>query len=71
LFHELRAEHQRDGKEIIIMDNKLVLIILAILLPPLAVFLKEGAGKHLIINIVLCFLFYVPAILHALWLATK
>ena len=53
------------------MDNKLVLIILSILLAPLAVFLKKGAGKDLIINIVLCFFFYVPAIIHALWLVTK
>ena len=53
------------------MDNKLVLIILSIFLPPVAVFLKKGAGKDLIINIVLCFLFYVPAIIHALWLVTK
>ena len=51
--------------------NKLVLILLAILLPPVAVFLKSGAGKHLIINIVLCLFFYVPGILHALWLITK
>lgn len=48
------------------MDNKIVLIILAILLPPLAVFLKSGGGKSLIINIVLCFLFWVPAVIHAL-----
>jgi uncharacterized membrane protein YqaE (UPF0057 family) len=53
------------------MDNKLVLIILSILLPPLAVFLKKGAGKDLIINIVLCFIFFIPAIIHALWLVTK
>ncbi|MDF1589522.1 MAG: YqaE/Pmp3 family membrane protein [Gammaproteobacteria bacterium] len=53
------------------MDNKLVLIILSIFLPPVAVFLKNGAGKDLIINIVLCFLFWVPAIIHALWLTTK
>lgn len=53
------------------MDNKLVLIILSIFLPPVAVFLKNGAGKDLVINIVLCFLFWVPAIIHALWLTTK
>jgi uncharacterized membrane protein YqaE (UPF0057 family) len=51
--------------------NKVVLIILAILLPPVAVFLKNGAGKDLLINIVLCLFFYVPGILHALWLITK
>ena len=53
------------------MDNKLVLIILAILLPPVAVFLKKGAGKDLVINIVLCFLFFLPGVIHALWLATQ
>ena len=51
--------------------NKLVLILLAILLPPVAVFLKNGAGKHLLINIILCLFFYVPGILHAIWLITK
>jgi uncharacterized membrane protein YqaE (UPF0057 family) len=50
------------------MDNKLVLIILSLLIPPVAVFLKKGAGKDLIINIVLCFFFWVPGIIHALWL---
>ena len=53
------------------MDNRLVLIILSVLLPPVAVFLRAGAGKDLIINIVLCFLFYLPAVIHALWVVTK
>ncbi len=53
------------------MDNKIVLIIIAIILAPVAVFLKKGAGKDLIINIVLCFLFYIPAVIHAIWLITK
>lgn len=53
------------------MDNKILLIILAILLPPLAVFLKAGAGQQLIINVVLCFVFWIPAIIHALWVTTK
>jgi len=53
------------------MDNKIILIILAIILPPLAVFLKNGVGKDLIINIILCLFFYLPGILHALWVITK
>ncbi|MBR9865850.1 YqaE/Pmp3 family membrane protein [uncultured Amphritea sp.] len=53
------------------MDNKLILIILAILLPPIAVFMKAGAGLQLLINIVLCLFFYIPGILHALWLVLK
>jgi len=51
--------------------NKVVLIIIAILLPPVAVFLKKGAGKDLIINIVLCILLFIPGIVHAIWLTTK
>ena len=49
------------------MDNKIVLILLSIFLPPLAVFLKSGVGKDLVINIVLCLFFYLPGIIHALW----
>ncbi len=51
--------------------NKIVLIILAILLPPVAVFLKSGVGKDLIINIILCLLMFLPGVVHALWLVTK
>ena len=53
------------------MDNKIVLIIISVLLAPVAVFLKKGAGKDLVINIILCFLFYLPAVIHAIWLVTK
>ncbi|MGB0416899.1 MAG: YqaE/Pmp3 family membrane protein [Coraliomargarita sp.] len=50
------------------MDNKIVLIIIAILLPPLAVFLKQNNqfDKTVIINIILWLLFYVPGLIHAL-----
>jgi uncharacterized membrane protein YqaE (UPF0057 family) len=51
--------------------DKVVLIILAIILPPLAVYLHKGAGQDLIINIVLCIFFWIPGIIHALWLVTK
>ena len=51
--------------------NKPVLIILSILLPPVAVFMKRGVGKDLAINIVLCLLFFLPGVIHALWLVTK
>jgi uncharacterized membrane protein YqaE (UPF0057 family) len=53
------------------MDNKIILIIAAIVFPPLAVFLKQGAGKDLVINVVLCIFFWLPGILHALYLVTK
>lgn len=51
--------------------NKVVLIILALFLPPVAVFLKMGIGKDLLINIVLCLLFFIPGVIHSLWLVTK
>ncbi len=51
--------------------SRLVLILLAIFLPPLAVYLKTHSGKHLIINIILCFLFWIPAVLHALYLVVS
>ncbi len=51
--------------------DRLVLIILSILLPPVAVFLKCGAGKDLLINVLLCFLFWIPAVIHAIWISTK
>ena len=45
----------------------LLMIILAIFLPFVAVFLKKGVGKDLIINIILCIFFYLPGIIHAFW----
>ncbi|MES9898760.1 MAG: YqaE/Pmp3 family membrane protein [Sedimenticola sp.] len=53
------------------MDNKLLLIILSIFLAPVAVFLKKGLGKDLLINVILCLFFYLPAVIHALWIVTK
>ncbi len=53
------------------MDNKIVLIILSLFLPPLAVFLKNGAGKDFILNLILCFIFFIPAIIHSLWIVTR
>ncbi|WP_026970789.1 YqaE/Pmp3 family membrane protein [Aliagarivorans marinus] len=51
--------------------NKLILIILAIFLPPVAVFLQKGVGKDLAINVLLCILMFLPGVIHALWLILK
>jgi uncharacterized membrane protein YqaE (UPF0057 family) len=51
--------------------NKILLIIIAVVLPPLAVGLKDGIGFHLFLNVVLTLLFYVPGLLHALWVVLK
>jgi uncharacterized membrane protein YqaE (UPF0057 family) len=47
-------------------------ILLCIFLPPLAVFLRKGAGKDFVINLVLWVLtFGLLGIVHAFWLLTK
>ena len=53
------------------MDNKLLLVIIAIILPPVAVFLNNGAGKDLIVNILLTIFFFLPGLIHALWLILR
>ena len=47
---------------------KLVKIILAILLPPLAAFMQVGLTVQFWINLVLTVCFVLPGIIHALWL---
>jgi uncharacterized membrane protein YqaE (UPF0057 family) len=51
--------------------STVLLVIIAIVLPPLAVGLKDGIGLHLFLNIVLTLLFYVPGLLHALWIVLR
>jgi uncharacterized membrane protein YqaE (UPF0057 family) len=46
-------------------------IIIAILLPPLGVFLQVGFGLHFWINIVLTLLGYIPGIVHAVYIIAK
>jgi uncharacterized membrane protein YqaE (UPF0057 family) len=46
-------------------------IIIAILLPPLGVFLQVGIGKHFWIKVLLTVLGYIPGIIHAVWVIAK
>jgi len=41
-------------------------IILSILLPPVAVFMKHGIGTTLLISILLTLLGWLPGVIHAL-----
>ncbi len=43
-------------------------ILIAIILPPLGVFLQEGLGKHFWINLLLTLLGYFPGIIHAVYI---
>lgn len=49
----------------------LIRIILAILLPPLGVFLQVGIGMHFWLNILLTILGYIPGIVHAVWIIAR
>lgn len=48
-----------------------VKIILAILLPPVGVFLATGVSLALLINILLTLLGWLPGVIHAIWIITK
>jgi uncharacterized membrane protein YqaE (UPF0057 family) len=52
---------------ITITMSGLIMIILAVLLPPLAVFLTVGLTFHFWVNVILTILGYLPGIVHALW----
>lgn len=49
----------------------LLRILLAILLPPLGVFLQVGIGAQFWINILLTLLGYLPGIIHAVWIIAR
>ena len=46
-------------------------ILLAIILPPLGVFLQVGIGLHFWLNILLTLLGYLPGIVHAVWIILR
>jgi uncharacterized membrane protein YqaE (UPF0057 family) len=46
-------------------------IILGILLPPVGVFMTEGVGVTLLINVLLTLLGWLPGSIHALWVIVK
>jgi uncharacterized membrane protein YqaE (UPF0057 family) len=51
--------------------NKLLMVIIAILLPPVAVGVKRGIGLSLVIAIVLWLLFVIPGMIYALYVVLK
>lgn len=58
-----------------LFDRELIVdllrIILAILLPPLGVFLQVGLGPQFWLNVLLTLLGYIPGIVHAVWIIAK
>ena len=57
----------RDHRSGLVEDNVLLLVIIAILLPPLAVFLHQGEiNSKFWIALLLTLLFYLPGLIYAL-----
>jgi uncharacterized membrane protein YqaE (UPF0057 family) len=52
-------------------DMDVLRILLAILLPPLGVFLQVGIGLHFWLNILLTLFGYIPGIIHAIWIIIR
>lgn len=49
----------------------IIRILIAIVIPPLGVFLQVGIGTQFWINLLLTFLGYIPGIIHAIWIILK
>lgn len=49
----------------------LVRILIAIILPPVAVFTQVGLGKQFWINLLLTLLGWLPGVIHAIWVIGK
>jgi uncharacterized membrane protein YqaE (UPF0057 family) len=47
----------------------LILIIVTIFVPPLAVFMMSGLGRDFWINLILTVFFWLPGVVHAIFLA--
>ena len=52
-------------------ERSLILVLLAIFLPPVAVLLKAGLGLQFLLSILLTLLGYIPGLIHALWIVLK
>ena len=51
--------------------SNLVRVLLAILFPPVGVFLTVGLGGQFWLNILLTLLGYVPGMVHAVWIIAR
>ncbi|WP_238395804.1 YqaE/Pmp3 family membrane protein [Pontibacter pudoricolor] len=65
LKNDLREALKQGGSRTSIVE-----IILAVLLPPLAVFLHDGIGTSFWISLILTLLFWIPGVIYALLVVT-
>lgn len=50
---------------------ELVRLLIAIVFPPIAVFLRFGLSMELLVNVLLTLLGYIPGLVHAVWILAK
>lgn len=68
----LRSRKRRIRAEPVPFPMGIVDILLCLLLPPLAVFLRKGAGRDFVINLVLWIvLVWIGGVIHAFWVLGK
>ncbi|SIT80667.1 YqaE/Pmp3 family membrane protein [Pontibacter indicus] len=69
-----KKEFKREVREALKQDRggdlSIIKIILAVLLPPLAVFLHDGIGTTFWISLILTLLFWIPGVIYALLVVT-
>jgi|TARA_R110002126_G_scaffold13118_4_gene56901 uncharacterized membrane protein YqaE (UPF0057 family) len=49
----------------------LLKILLAVILPPIGVLIETGLSKHLLINVILTMLGFIPGIIHAVYIIAR
>ncbi|CVI14806.1 stress induced protein (modular protein) [Agrobacterium fabacearum CFBP 5771] len=64
----MSSKSQSNGK-LAIVD--VLRILIAIILPPVGVFLQVGLGLHFWLNILLTLCGYIPGIIHAIWVILR
>ena len=65
------AQHKLKSSQDPIEDDKLLMILLAIIIPPVAVYLLFDVGKEFWTNIILTLLCGLPGMIHALILVSR
>jgi len=57
--------------KVVSSNGDVFLYFLAILLPPVSVFLKRGCAADFWINVLLCILGWIPGVIHAWYIISK
>ena len=71
LYKRLSKVVKRNNHFISPPEDEVLLVILAILLPPLAVYLLEGLTTNFWIDVILTLFFWLPGIIFALYLILR